>query len=393
MYRIAVIFESTPFDRKGMFNAVHERIKALKSIGECSVDVYCIQSRDNAFTRAVRHTPKCPRVDIVNIEDVQYRMLWYRFSVIDHIAVWKLHRRPCFFESFMHRCIDMLRGYDFLIAHSFTGGLFAYETGRLHGVPYVVNWHGSDIHTHPWRNPLIFRYTGEIMNAAVCNFFVSKALMTESDRIVKDVDKQVLYNGVSDIFCRYTDKRRAELRAAYGVGQDEKIVAFVGSLAAVKNVRVLQPVFHKVNELFRGKVKFWIIGDGKLRRSIVSDMASDSTLDVRFFGNVHSGQMPSLMNCMDVLVLPSLNEGLPLVCMEAIRCGADVVGSAAGGIPEIISSASVVQAGDYFIDGMAGKIVERLLCPQTFELPPKFSWMESARKELKVVTDFLSNFA
>ena len=52
MLRIAVIFESSPFDRKGLFNAVHNRVKHLAASGKCEVDVFCVHSRDNALTPA-----------------------------------------------------------------------------------------------------------------------------------------------------------------------------------------------------------------------------------------------------------------------------------------------------------------------------------------------------
>ena len=85
MMKIAVIFESSPFDRKGLFNAVHERVRHLLAEGGCTIDAYCIHSRDNAFTRKVRHTPKTPSVDHVIIDDIRYEMMWYRFSIMDHV--------------------------------------------------------------------------------------------------------------------------------------------------------------------------------------------------------------------------------------------------------------------------------------------------------------------
>ena len=42
MLKLAVIFESSPFDRKGLFNAVHNRVKHLVETGECEIDVFCI---------------------------------------------------------------------------------------------------------------------------------------------------------------------------------------------------------------------------------------------------------------------------------------------------------------------------------------------------------------
>ena len=157
--RVAVIFESSPFDRKGLFNAVHERIRHLAGTGECEVDAFCIHARDNVLTRVLRHTSKVPCPDSVVIDDVKYRMLWYRFSVTDHILVWKLRREPLFFKALVRRAVTMLEGYDVVSAHSFAGALIAAEASARFGMPYYVSWHGSDVHTFPRRNPLVLRRT------------------------------------------------------------------------------------------------------------------------------------------------------------------------------------------------------------------------------------------
>ena len=92
--KTAVIFESSPFDRKGLFNAVHNRLLHLRSTSQVQMDVYCVHSRDNAFTRAVRRTPVTPDVESVYIESIEYKMLWYRFSITDHLILEKLHHHP-----------------------------------------------------------------------------------------------------------------------------------------------------------------------------------------------------------------------------------------------------------------------------------------------------------
>ena len=153
--RLAVIFESSPFDRKGLFNAVHNRVKHLLATGECTIDVFCVHSRDNAFTRRVRHTPEVPSVDETVVDGIRYRLLWYRFSILDNVLLEKLHVRPWLFRRFIASHVDMLKGYDAVIAHSFCGGLFALAAHERFGVPYYVTWHGSDVHTHPWRVPVI----------------------------------------------------------------------------------------------------------------------------------------------------------------------------------------------------------------------------------------------
>ena len=382
MLKLAVIFESSPFDRKGLFNAVHNRVKHLVETGECEIDVFCIHSRDTALTRRLRHTPEVPFVDDVTIDGIRYNMLWYDFSLIDHALVYKLSRRPFFFGKYLSRSVAILEGYDHVIAHSFTGGLFAREAFHCFGIPYSVTWHGSDVHTHPWRNPLILRDTRAVMEDASCNFYVSSALRTESDKITVSARKEVLYNGVSDDFVRYPDDRRRALRGKYGLSPEEKVVAFVGSIVAVKNVSVLQPLFHEIRSRYDGPLKFWMVGDGKLRGAVEPAMVSDETLDVRFWGNVPAEEMPSVMNCIDVMVLPSLNEGLPLVCAEAVRCGASVVGSDVGGVPEVIGRERVVPLGDGLVRGMASKVVEMLHSAPDQDVPAAIAWESTAQKEL-----------
>lgn len=382
MLKSAVIFESSPFDRKGLFNAVHNRVRHLLATGECEVDVFCIHSRDNALTRRLRHTPEVPYKDEVTIDGIRYRLLWYRFSIIDHLTVSKLHSRPFFFSRFMRDNVSLLKGYDCIIAHSFAGGLFAEMASRLYGVPYYVTWHGSDVHTHPWRNPLILKDTRKIMEGAAANFFVSRGLLSESARITESVKKDVLYNGVSDHFRRYSSEQKVKFREAFGLQDDEKTVAFVGNLVPVKNVSSLYGIFSKIRALYDGPLSFWIVGEGKLRSVVEHDFISDPSLKVRFWGNVQPEDMPDLMNCIDVLVLPSLNEGLPLVCAEALVCGANVVASRVGGISEVAGLEFTVPHGDTFTDEMAMKVVSLLDEPSEQKIPDYISWPVTASKEL-----------
>lgn len=391
MLRIAVIFEGTPFDRKGVFNAVHDRVRHLASAGDCQADVYCVHSWDTPFTRRIRKTPMISgKVPELEIDGIIYRMLWYDFSIADHLLVEKLHRRPFFFGRFVNGITGLFEGYDVISAHSFTGGLIAREVHEKTGIPYQVTWHGSDIHTHPWRNPLKLKHTHSVMKDASCNFFVSKALMACSERISTSARKEVLYNGVSDRFRRFPDEERSRLRTLYGLGKEEKVVAFVGSIVAVKNVFRLQPLFHEIRRLFGGDLKFWMVGDGKLRGEVEPMLLSDETIDVRFWGNIPPDDVPSVMNCIDVMVLPSLNEGLPLVCAEAIRCGASVVGSDAGGIAEVIGKDNVVPLDDAFVPAMAAKVVSMLENPVCQTVPDMMDWDRTAEKEYMSLKSCLS---
>ena len=422
MMRLAVIFESSPFDRKGLFNAVHNRVKYLLATGECIIDVFCVHSRDNAFTRRVRHTPEVPSVDETVVDGIRYRLLWYRFSILDNVLLEKLHVRPWLFRRFMESHVDLLKGYDAVIAHSFCGGLFALAAHERFGIPYYVTWHGSDVHTHPWRVPVILEDTRAVMESARCNFFVSRALLDASEKIISNARKEVLYNGVSEDFVKYSPEDRAAVRERYGLAPEDKVVAFVGNIVKVKNVLSLPEIFAQVAKGYDGPLKFWIIGDGKLRKPLEATMdlsfrPNEVSGEISFFGNQPSPAMPDIMNCIDVLVLPSLNEGLPLVCAEALSCGAAVVGSDVGGIAEVIGKDNVVPLvvpndtdtfpgfpsgplictgqemgnsgrpyDDSFVNGMTEKVVAALTGQSPFQtLPADISWARTAALELSIL--------
>lgn len=393
MLKTAVIFEDSPFDRKGRFNAVHNRIIHLAATGECTVDPYCLHSIDSALVRRFRHTVKVPHKKTVEVDGMRYRMLWYRFSLLDWFLTEKLHRPPCLYRRFVKRILPRFKDYDVIIAHSYEGAVLAYEINKAYGIPFYITWHGSDIHTHPMRSPLVLRMTAAAMDAAECNFFVSRTLMAASDAISETARKSVLYNGASEDFRRFQDEERQALRKEYGVSEDDKVVAFVGNLVNVKNAAVLPHLFHRIAEEYEGMLKFWIIGDGKLRGEIEPQLLADASVDVGFLGNRPAEEMPRLMNCIDVLVLPSLNEGLPLVTIEALKCGANVVGSYAGGIPEVIGRDFCVPlseppsepADSRFVNSFAVKVASILAVPKEQTLAGEFSWETTAYAELSAM--------
>ena len=101
------------------------------------------------------------------------------------------------------------------------------------------------------------------------------------------------------------------------------------------------------------------------------------------WGNVPSSDMPAVMNCVDVLVLPSRNEGLPLVCAEAMRCGAHALGADVGGVAEVVGKDNVVAHGDGFVVSMASKAVSVLNgdAPEQ-KVPEYLDWLVTSEKEL-----------
>lgn len=377
--KILVVFEGDIFDRKGLFNAVHGRIRALSANGGYDIFPYCIQCRDTVLSRKVKHSSKKPSVNHRTFDSVDYKVLSYRFSIIDWVLTEVFKCKPLFFSLFLRRTARKFKGYDLVSAHSFKGGLLAEAVSKRQDIPFTITWHGSDIHTHPWKSSLVRKETARLTANARWNFYVSEALMETSSPFPGH--KMVLHNGVSMKFKRFSDEQKAELRKRYGVSQGTKVVAYAGSFFHVKNTMALPDIWEKVRTLYEGPLVFWVIGQGREFGRVRSELISRNKLNCVFFGNQPPEQMPALMNCINVLVLPSLNEGMPLVTMEALNCGCNAVGSRVGGIPEILGEENTVPLGQDFTSQMAQKIYEFLLEPKDQLHGRGFGWDATARIE------------
>jgi len=95
----------------------------------------------------------------------------------------------------------------------------------------------------------------------------------------------------------------------------------------------------------RSKARFVIAGDGPLKESLQAlAHACGLENDVLFLGHRDDG--PEVLELMDLFVLPSLHEGIPMVLLEALALERPVVATRVGGIPEVVE------------DGISGMLVQ-----------------------------------
>ncbi len=147
---------------------------------------------------------------------------------------------------------------------------------------------------------------------------------------------RIVPNGVDTERFKPNPEKTA-LKRQFGLG-DEPCVLFVGSLIARKGLPLLVEAAKKVTKE-RADTKFIIVGEGPLKASLSSSIASGGlSSNFRFLGNLSEEQLPQIYNCADIFVLPSIQEGQGIVLLEAMASGLPVVAFDIGGVNEAVSN-------------------------------------------------------
>ncbi|MEW5871403.1 MAG: glycosyltransferase family 4 protein [Chloroflexota bacterium] len=114
------------------------------------------------------------------------------------------------------------------------------------------------------------------------------------------------------------------------VTSQEERICYVGRLEPVKNLDVLIEALAGLPG-----ISLVLIGEGQQRPEL-ERLAQARQVDVQFQGALPQAQIPLEINRSQVFVLPSKSEGHPKALIEAMACGAAVIGTEATGIRELI---------------------------------------------------------
>lgn len=197
------------------------------------------------------------------------------------------------------------------------------------GIPYVITAHGTETYKLPWLRPGLTAIAQKVArNAAACAG-VSDFVASHLRRLGADA-ASVVFNGADENV--FYPRDRAAARARLGLPDDRSIVAFAGHVNAAKGIGELQ---RAALDLKHRNPFFAIAGEGSMKAELAQTLSGNG-IDVKFFPVLDHPALADLMAAADVLALPSHAEGLPTTICEAMNVGCVVVGSAVGGIPEIV---------------------------------------------------------
>ncbi|MEQ8331053.1 MAG: N-acetyl-alpha-D-glucosaminyl L-malate synthase BshA [Longimicrobiales bacterium] len=113
----------------------------------------------------------------------------------------------------------------------------------------------------------------------------------------------------------------------------EKIVMHVSNFRALKRVDQVVEIFERIQREVPARLV--MIGDGPERPRAAARAAELGLRDQVLFLGKHAS-VDELLSCADLFLLPSETESFGLAALEALACGAPVVASRVGGLPEVV---------------------------------------------------------
>ncbi len=135
------------------------------------------------------------------------------------------------------------------------------------------------------------------------------------------------------------------------------LIGSVSGLKPVKNFPLLLKAFASLVSSGVDTARLIIVGEGQSREEL-EGLVSNLQIGTAVSLPGHSDRPEEYLPLLDLFVLPSLTEGIPMAMLEAMSCGLACAASRVGGMPELLGDCgSMFESGD--LGGLTG-VMERL---------------------------------
>ena len=246
-------------------------------------------------------------------------------------------------------------GADIVHSHTWYANGAGHLASLLHGIPHVVTAHSLEP-LRPWKAEQLgggYRVSSWIERGAFTNadavIAVSNGMREDILRSYPDLDEDrvsVVYNGID--LAKWKPVDDAELVRSLGIDPDRPSVVFVGRITRQKGL----PYLLRAAKQLPPEVQLVLCAGAPDTPEIlaevragVADLASGRSGVVWIDRLLSQHELSAVLSVATTFVCPSVYEPLGIVNLEAMACGAAVVGTATGGIPEVI------------VDGVTGRLV------------------------------------
>ncbi|KAA0231553.1 N-acetyl-alpha-D-glucosaminyl L-malate synthase BshA [bacterium] len=258
------------------------------------------------------------------------------FHEVD-VATYPLFKYPPYDIGLTNKVVDVAQEYDLDIIHAHYAvphATAAYLAKHIVGsakLKVITTLHGTDITLlgtdKSFYSVIKFSIEQSDGVTAVSDYLVKRT--KDEFNIKRDIRR--IYNFI-DIKKGRPAKAgpcKREMFAPHG----ESLVVHASNFRPVKRVSDVVRIFARVREKI--PCKLLLVGEGP-ERLFVQQLVKELRLrdDVSFLGSVD--YLEEILYCADLFLLPTEQESFGLVALEAMNCGVPVIGTDAGGLPEVI---------------------------------------------------------
>jgi len=253
------------------------------------------------------------------------------------------------------RIAQDVAGADLVHSHTWYANAAGHLAGMLHGIPHVVTAHSLEP-LRPWKAEQLgggYRVSSWIESTAFAGaatvIAVSHGMRRDILRSYPFLDESkvtVVHNGID--LTRWKPIDDLETVRALGIDPDRPSVVFVGRITRQKGL----PYLLRAAALLPPEVQLVLCAGAPDTPEILAEVEAgvaalrEERSGVVWIDRILSQpELSAVLTQATTFVCPSVYEPLGIVNLEAMACGAPVVGTATGGIPEVID------------DGVTGRLV------------------------------------
>lgn len=299
---------------------------------------------------------------------IPFRLSAYHKNVFIHqveVASYPLFKYPPYALSLATKLVDVVQEFDLEIIHAHyavphaASAFLAKQILSPRRLKTVTTLHGTDITLvgadKSFYRVIQFAIENSDGVTAVSNYLRQRTI--DEFRIARQI--RVIHNFIDTQ--KYAPVTGVCGRQDFAPG-GEKILLHASNFRPVKRVGDVVRIFDRVRREVPSKLL--LVGEGP-ERLFVQQLVKELKLvdDVLFLGELDN--LEEILNCADLVVLPSEQESFGLTALEAHACGVPVIAAAVGGLPEVVidgETGFLLQVGD--ISEMSRKALSLLTDPE-----------------------------
>ncbi|MFW5982919.1 MAG: glycosyltransferase [bacterium] len=385
-------------DRKaGLFYATHERIKhSLFYLTDYKILNF--RYYDNWLLSFVKIifglTPTKKGAEFYLFDNLKYENIWLSRGLFDAVTTWGKLDRFRFAGILMNEfyiskkklqpIAKVAQNNDYIMAHwGYPNGRIAMKISALTKKPFFVTYHGSDINIQPKINRIFKKRIADVLKNATSNIAVSEKLNKQVKKIDAKIETFVSTNGIPENII---------LKEKPNFENNSKPVSviFIGNLIDVKRADKLPEIIKLIASKTNQKLNFTILGEGKYKAFIENDLKNNN-ISFQMPGLVPRSEVYDYLKKAKILMLPSRNEGMPLVILEAIATNTIPVASDIGGISEILEKDFLVNESSTFEKDFAKKVAALIKKPRYPKLKiENYTWKHLMKIENEILRDYIT---